>query len=73
MLPMQADPILEWQRLSEHYRAMNDDELRQLAADFADLTDTAQQALRSEMQKPWIRAMPSAGNTVPIARMRCPP
>ncbi len=29
---------------------MNDDELRELAASFADLTDTAQQALRSEMQ-----------------------
>ena len=47
---MQADPMLEWQRLSEHYREMDDDELRQLATDFADLTDTAQQALRSEMR-----------------------
>jgi hypothetical protein len=47
---MQADPMLEWQRLSEHYREMNDDELRRLATDFADLTDTAQQALRSEMR-----------------------
>ncbi len=41
MLPMQADPMLEWQRLSEHYRKMNNDELRQLAADFVDLTNTA--------------------------------
>jgi rubredoxin len=47
---MQADPVLEWQRLTEHYREMSDDELRDLAADFADLTDTAQQALRSEMR-----------------------
>jgi len=47
---MQADPILEWQRLSEHYREISDDELRELAADFADLTETAQQALRSEMR-----------------------
>ncbi len=47
---MQADPIFEWQRLTEHYREMNDDELRNLAADFADLTQTAQQALRSEMR-----------------------
>lgn len=47
---MQADPILEWQRLAEHYREMNDDELRALAADFADLTAPAQQALRSEFQ-----------------------
>ncbi len=50
MLPMQADPILEWQRLTGHYREIGDDELRELAADFADLTETAQQALRSEMR-----------------------
>ena len=42
--------MLEWQRLSEHYREMSEDELRQLAADFADLTSTAQQALRSEIR-----------------------
>ncbi len=47
---MHADPMLEWQRLTEHYREMNEDELRQLATDFADLTETAQQALRSEFQ-----------------------
>jgi len=47
---MPADPILEWQRLTEHYREMNDDELRELAADFSDLTDSAKQALRSEMR-----------------------
>ncbi len=50
MLTMQADPTLEWRRLTEHYREMDDDGLRELAADFADLTDTAQQALRSEMR-----------------------
>jgi ribosomal protein L37AE/L43A len=50
MLPMQADPILEWQRLTGHYREIGDDELCELAADFADLTETAQQALRSEMR-----------------------
>ncbi|MGA2207603.1 MAG: hypothetical protein ABSG10_12820 [Terracidiphilus sp.] len=50
MLPMQADPIFEWQRLTGHYREIGDDELRELAADFADLTETAQQALRSEMR-----------------------
>jgi hypothetical protein len=47
---MQADPILELQRLAAHYRELSDDELRDLAADFADLTETAQHALRSEMQ-----------------------
>jgi hypothetical protein len=50
MLPMQADPIFESQRLAEQYRAMNDDQLRELAADFGDLTETAQQALRGEMR-----------------------
>jgi len=50
LLLMQDDPNLEWQRLSEHYRQMSDEELRELAADFADLTDLAQQTLRSEMR-----------------------
>ena len=50
ILPMQADPILEQQRLTAHYRELSDDELRVLAADFADLTENAQQALRTEMQ-----------------------
>src|SRR5579863_2447172 len=31
ILPMQPDPILEARRLSEHYRDLNDDELRELA------------------------------------------
>ncbi len=47
---MQADPIFEWQRLTAHYREMSDEELRELAADSADLTGTAQQALRGEMR-----------------------
>lgn len=47
---MQVDPISEWQRLTEQYRGMNDDELRELAYDFADLTQDAQQVLRSEMR-----------------------
>jgi hypothetical protein len=47
---MQADPIFEMQRLTAHYRELSDDELRDLAVDFADLTETAQQALRTEMQ-----------------------
>jgi hypothetical protein len=50
MLPMQADPIFEWHRLTEHYRQMSEGELLALADDFADLTQTAQQALRSEMR-----------------------
>lgn len=52
---MQSDPILEMQRLTAHYRELGDDELRNLAADLADLTETAQQALRTEMQSRGLR------------------
>ena len=48
---MQANPFEEWQRLTEHYREKSEEELRELAADFADLTETAQQVLRNEMRK----------------------
>lgn len=47
---MQTDPMLEWRRLTEHYREMSDGELRELDADFTNLTDTAQQVLRAEMR-----------------------
>jgi ribosomal protein L37AE/L43A len=47
---MQADPMAEWQRLTEHYREMGDIELQELAAGIADLTETAQQVLRNEMK-----------------------
>lgn len=50
MLPMQATPIDEWQRLTAHYRELSDDELRELATDFNDLTEIAQQVLRTEMR-----------------------
>jgi hypothetical protein len=62
ILPMQADPMLEWQRLAEHYRELSDDELRELAADFADLTSTAQEALRSEMRSRRLGDPVGAGN-----------
>jgi hypothetical protein len=48
---MLDNPLEAWQQLSEHYRAMGDDELRELAADFIDLIEVAQQALRDEMAK----------------------
>jgi hypothetical protein len=51
LLPMQANPLEEWQRLSELYREKSEEELRELADDFADLTETAQQVLRDEMRK----------------------
>lgn len=47
---MQTDPIMEWQRLTEHYRELADEELCELAAAIDDLTDTAQQALRQELR-----------------------
>ncbi len=52
---MQSDPIAEMQRLTAHYRELSDDELRDLAANLADLTETAQQALRTEMQSRGLR------------------
>jgi len=47
---MQSNPIVEWQRLTAEYREKSDEELFELAADFADLTEAAQQALRGEMR-----------------------
>jgi hypothetical protein len=46
---MHTDPANEWLRLAEEYRAKSDDELLELAVDFTDLTEPAQQALRQEM------------------------
>jgi rubredoxin len=40
----------DWRALAEHYRSMADEELLELAADFNDLTPTAQQALRDELK-----------------------
>jgi ribosomal protein L37AE/L43A len=47
---MQIDPVLEWQRLTAEYREKSEGELLELARDFGDLTETAQQILRSEMR-----------------------
>lgn len=47
---MQDDPFVERQKLSELYSKMYDDELINLALDAADLTTTAQEVLRQEMQ-----------------------
>ncbi len=46
---MHDNPAEDWQGLTEVYRQMGDEELEQLAADFADLTATAQEVLRGEM------------------------
>lgn len=47
---MFSNPSDEWHALRGHYRSMLDEELLELAADFSDLTPTAQQALRDEMR-----------------------
>ncbi len=52
---MRTDPVEEWQRLTQHYRELTDDQLEELALDFADLTETAQQILRGEMRSRGLR------------------
>jgi hypothetical protein len=52
---MQIDPVEEWQRLTEHYRTLTDDQLEELADDFADLTEAAQQILRGAMRSRGLR------------------
>lgn len=48
---MQANPIEEWQRLTQQYREMYDGELEALDADKANLTEVAQQVLSDEIRK----------------------
>ncbi len=48
---MQIDPLVEWQRLTETYSKMYDDELLELAADSENLTEQARQVLSDEMRK----------------------
>jgi hypothetical protein len=55
---MQSNPAEEWQRLTEHYHAMFDGELEELAIGFADLTETAREVLRNEVKN---RGLPMAG------------
>jgi hypothetical protein len=48
---MQSDPRAEWERLTHLYAEKSDEELVDLAEDFGNLTDVAQQVLRDEMRK----------------------
>ena len=52
--------------MAEHYRAISDLELQELADDFADLTETAQNVLRSEMQSRGLSDPQNAGHTAPV-------
>ena len=47
---MNQDPFEEWRRLTELYREMSDEELYELYASIADLTEQAQQILSDEMK-----------------------
>jgi hypothetical protein len=58
---MPADPIEEWRRLREHYSQLSDEELNELALDFGDLTQSAQQVLREELRNRGLRAPGAAG------------
>lgn len=51
LLPMQTDPMEEWQRLRALYGDMGDTEIRELANQMDDLTPSAQQVLRDEIKK----------------------
>lgn len=73
---MYGNPTDQWRALTQTYRSMVDEELEELAAAFADLTPTAQQALRDEMRlrglsdpqsRDWSahRAGAAAGNDAP--------
>jgi hypothetical protein len=48
---MQQDPMEEWRRLTALYSEMGDVEIRELANQINDLTETAQQVLRDELKK----------------------
>jgi hypothetical protein len=71
LLPMQIDPVEEWRRLTEHYRQMSDVQLQELALDFADLTEMAQQSLRGELGHRGLDLAQSA-NREPAAQVNPP-
>ncbi|MGD0902153.1 MAG: hypothetical protein ABR924_04340 [Terracidiphilus sp.] len=61
LLLMEVNPAEDWQRLTEYYREISDGELLQLAAEFADLTETARQVLRSEIRNRGLDEPSAAG------------
>ncbi len=61
LLPMQKNPMAQWQELTETYGRMYDQELLNLAADANDLTETARQVLDGEIRKRGLNAQGVAG------------
>ena len=68
---MAPDTTREWQRLTRLYSEMSDEELLDLAAGFADLTELAQPILRDEMKRRGL-ADPQQPAT-PLLRPKEPP
>jgi hypothetical protein len=67
---MHDNPAADWRSLAEHYRSMYDKELENLADDFGNLTETAQQVLRNELSS---RDLPAPGEKLDAAaRQRRP-
>jgi hypothetical protein len=70
---MQVNPAEDWQRLTEHYRELGDQELEELAADIVDLTETAQQVLRNEMRSRGLGERRAAGEAPRRSGPSAPP
>jgi hypothetical protein len=62
---MLIDPVQYWQELTENYRQMGDEELRELAANPDDLTEVARQVLRDEMKKRGLDGRKSTAQSLP--------
>jgi len=64
-----SDSQVDWQSLSETYSKMWDDELLELAADSADLTEVAREVLRGEIKKRGLD-QPGAASNAPRGSVR---
>lgn len=71
LIAMQTDPAAEWQRLTEQYRPMSDNELYELNAQREDLTEMAQQALSAEMSQRRLPPPPTH-RSLPVSRPALP-
>ena len=68
---MQIDPVAEWQRLTEYYRGKTEDELVELAEDFGNLTETAQQVLTTEVRSRGL-SLPGRAPLQPTSQIQAP-